>query len=69
MTYVSKDGVLCLSKTQRKNLAIMFHHIKRDISYREGGTYSIGERFDEKQAKATLELIEHLESYIRACVL
>lgn len=60
-----KSGVPEFSKNEIKNIKKLIEHSRRDIDYREGGTFGDGDNFDTNEAKrveCALSIIEHLVS-------
>lgn len=70
------SGVLHMTKTEKKNIELLLEHVKRDISYLGGGTYSTmkedvygGYIADYKAIKKAEEAIQDIEWIISIAVI
>ena len=57
----TRNGVLIMTKREIKDIRLLIHHAKRDISYGVGGSFGDGEKMDEREIKKVELAIENLE--------
>lgn len=54
------SGHLFMTKKEIQNINILLDHAKRDLSYREGGSYGDGDKIYTKEVKMAEQAIQDI---------